>query len=47
MVDSLCEEYGMRILRDDEILAVLDSNGIDAEAIPGEHGILYRGVKRF
>ena len=46
-VDSMCEEYGMRILRDDEILAVLDSNGIDAEAIPGEHGVLYRGVKRF
>ena len=46
-VDSMCAEYGMRILRDEEILSVLDSHGIDAEAIPGEHGVLYRGVKRF
>ena len=46
-VDSMCEEYGMRILRDEAIQAVLDSHGIDAEAFPGEHGVLYRGVKRF
>ena len=46
-VDSMCSEYGMMILRDEEILSVLDSHGIDAEAIPGEHGVLYRGVKRF
>lgn len=46
-VDSMCEDYGMRILRDEEILSVLDSHGIDAEAICGEHGVLYRGVKRF
>ena len=37
----------MRILRDEEILSILDSYEIDAEAIPGEYGVLYRGVKRF
>ena len=46
-VDSMCAEYGMRILRDEEILSILDSYEIDAEAIPGEYGVLYRGVKRF
>ena len=37
----------MRLVRDEEMLSLLDEVGIDAEAIPGEHGVLYRGVKMF
>lgn len=46
-VDEMCQRYGMRIVPDREILGIMDSAGIDAEAHPGEHGVLYRGVKRF
>ena len=46
-VDEMCQTYGMRLVRDEEMLSILDEVGIDAEAIPGEHGVLYRGVKRF
>ena len=45
-VDEMCQRYGMRIVPDREILGIMDSAGIDAEALPGEHGVLYRGVKR-
>lgn len=45
-VDEMCQRYGMRIVPDREILGIMDSVGIDAEALPGEHGVLYRGVKR-
>lgn len=46
-VDEMCQRYGMRIVPDWEILGIMDSAGIDAEALPGEHGVLYRGVRRF
>lgn len=46
MVDDMCQTYGMRILRDDEIVSVLESNGFAVRVTPGEHGVLYRGVKR-
>lgn len=46
-VDEMCQTYGMRLVRDDEMLSILDEIGIDAEAISGEHGVLYRGDKRF
>ena len=42
----MCQRYGMRIVPDREILGIMDSAGIDAEALPGEHGVLYRGVRR-
>lgn len=46
-IDEKCQEYGMRIVRDEEMLRIMDEAGIDAEVIPGEPGVLYRGVKRF
>lgn len=46
-IDEKCREYGMTIVRDEEMLRIMDEAGIDAEAIPGEPGVLYRGVKRF
>ena len=46
-VDEMCQTYGMRIVADEEMLSLMDLVGVDAEAIPGEHGVLYRGVKRF
>lgn len=46
-IDGKCREYGMRIVRDGEMIRIMDEAGIDAEAIPGEHGVLYRGTKRF
>ena len=45
-VREMCQTYGMAIVPDEEIIGILDSVGIDAEAIPGEHGVLYRGVRR-
>ena len=46
-VDAMCREYGMSIVRDDEMLSMLDSVGIDADIFIGDHGVLYRGSKRF
>ena len=45
-VREMCQTYGMTIVPDEDIIGILDSVGIDAEAIPGEHGVLYRGVRR-
>ena len=45
-VDGLCREHGMTILPDGELLAIMDSAGLDAQAFVGEAGVLYRGVKR-
>lgn len=45
-VDEMCQQYGMRILPDEEVLSVLDSVGVDAKAVPGDHGVLYKGVRR-
>lgn len=45
-VNELCQMYGMKILPDDQIIDVLNSVGIDAEVFSGEHGVLYRGVRR-
>lgn len=46
-VDEMCQMYGMTIVTDERMLAVMDAAGIDAEAFPNEHGVLYKGVKRF
>ena len=46
-IDAKCEEYGMRLVRDGEMLSMMDACGFDAEAFVGEHGVLYRGVRRF
>lgn len=46
VVDAMCEEYGMSIVRDDVMVEMLGSVEINAETFVGEHGVLYRGVKR-
>lgn len=46
-IDAKCEEYGMRLVRDGEMLSMMDACRFDAEAFVGEHGVLYRGVRRF
>lgn len=46
-IEDKCAEYGMSLVRDDEMLSLLGSAGFDAAAFHGEHGVLYKGVKRF
>ena len=45
MVDDMCQTYGMRILRDEDIVSTLEDNGFAARVSVGEHGVLYRAVK--
>ena len=42
-----CGEYGMRLLRDEEMLEIMDHCELDAECFIVGPGVLYRGVKRF
>ncbi len=41
-----CEEYGMVLLPDDEIIRILGDAGLDAEAFRTEPGVVYIGKKR-
>lgn len=44
-VDKMCQTYGMRILRDEEIVRTLEENGFSVRVKTGEPGVLYRAVK--
>ena len=44
-VDGMCQTYGMRILRDDEIVRTLEENGFSVRVKTGDPGVLYRAVK--
>lgn len=43
---GICEEYGMTLLPDDEIIRIMDDAGLDAEAFRTDPGVVYIGKKR-
>lgn len=40
------DQYGARIVPDQEMLRLMDCAGMDAEAFPTDSGAVYRGIKR-